>query len=62
MTDQKFKSTAEESLTNVFGIYGTTLDRDINNESNNFSDMEVHEDKQQVQVYANYFRNGTSIQ
>ena len=34
MANQEIKRTAEETLTNVFGIYGTTVARDINNESN----------------------------
>ena len=52
MTNQEIKRTAEETLTNVFGIYGTTVARDINNESNDVNDMEVDEDIQRVQVDA----------
>ena len=46
MTNKEIKRTAEETLINVFGIYGTTVARDINNESNDVNDMEVDEDKQ----------------
>ena len=52
MTNQEIKRTAEETLTSVFGIYGTTVARDINNESNDVNDMEVDEDKQWVLVDA----------
>ena len=52
MTNQEIKRTAEKALTNVFGIYGTNVDRNINNESNDFNDIEVDEDKQRVQINA----------
>ena len=52
MTNQEIKRTAEEALTNVFGIYGITVARDINNESNGVNDMEIDEDKQRVQANA----------
>ena len=56
MTNREIKRTAEETLTNVFGIYGTTVARDINNESNDVNDMEVDEDIQQVQVDAIFLK------
>ena len=59
MTNQEIKRTAKEVLINAFVIYEATSAKDINNECNGFSDMEVDEDKQRIQVDALFFGDGT---